>query len=310
VPLGHSIPGDAADATVGAVPATPDSRVSSTGEGVAPATAPIAGSGELSVVDPMPSVECPPPAPPVNVPTKAEAEAKGRALATAAGFGDLDLRWESTSDQWGASTSARLVLDGVATEEIWFSAGFGAEGRVQYANGLLGTPAKVGSYPRVGTNAAFATLQSGQNSMIRTLAEPVPAGAMAKDAVSSIGGGATTGMVEGVAPGVVSVAPECGPAVDCPPMSPVVPTTITLTGVDESLMSVYGSDEAMYLVPAYRFTADDGGWYPVSAIDPAFIAPSVPTEEPMATEAPVAVDPATPTDKPVAIEPDTATSIG
>jgi hypothetical protein len=125
-----------------------------------------AADGSTATVSPPaipapPDSLCPTPAPPANVPSAAEAESKAKALAASIGLSDTNLVWESHADQWNAYALAYRTFDGVKFSEPWFNAGYGAEGKLTYASGLLGDPVKVADYPRIGTDSAFVKLKDG-----------------------------------------------------------------------------------------------------------------------------------------------------
>ena len=339
------------------------------GPGAAPSGPGAAPSGPATTFP-----ECAAPTPPTGVPTKDEAVVKAKALVAAAGLGDLALQWSSDSSEWSANAHAQLTLDGVVTDEQWVSFGFGGDGKLQFASGLLGRPERVDAYPRIGTAKGFDMLKSSKlgypggllakGSIVPALGPPAPAPANvpvpgpaptpgAPIPVPALAPGHALGApapaptnvlvpapapASPVAPGssgcvlpalaassadtttdgtttlaptsspdgataptcrshgcqpaglpnscaVPQLPPVCvnAPAVafggSCEPVAPLpinqAPQTFTvaITGVTETLSSVYGTDEGLYLVPSYRFTDDKGGWYPVMALDNAVIAP-------------------------------------
>ncbi len=82
-------------------------------------------------------------------------------------------------------------------------------------------------------------------------------------------GAAPTDVVD---PAAASQMVPCDSAADCgyelPPLEPV---TIHLTGVTMGMTMVWAADNTVWLVPAYSFSADDGGQYIVIAVDDSFI---------------------------------------
>ncbi|MGD9792533.1 MAG: hypothetical protein AB7V43_03535 [Acidimicrobiia bacterium] len=224
------------------------------------------------VSDPMPVMDCPTPEPPANLPGRDQALALAKDMATKVGLESADLTWETFGDEWSSGATAQLVLDGVTTEEPWLQVSFGGDAKVQWASGLLDIPTKAGDYPRVGTSAALEKLRTMSSGIGDKGVMPLAADAVAAEEDAP---------EQSTAPGAASDAPmttECGPAVDCPPVgdpeAPVeeVVQIVKLTGVSAALSSYYGSDEVLYLVPSYRFTADDGSIWPVIALDDKYLA--------------------------------------
>ena len=200
------------------------------------------------------SVDCPEwePEPPVGVPTAAEAEARARESITAAGFDPATLTFEVFADEWYASVEARRELvDGIeyTGAETW-SFGFGGEGVLQYAGGMFAEPDAVGPYPLVDLDTAIARLEemyvSGM-AMGGDMAVREPAIAEVEPAVEEPA-------VEGDQPMPIGELPE--------------PTEVTVTLVDVAadLWWVNDVDGNTWLIPAYRFVGDDGGWYTVPAV--------------------------------------------
>ena len=94
-------------------------------------------------------------------------------------------------------------------------------------------------------------------------------------------GPATT--IPDAAPAVI-LEPVCPEPLPSPePTTPPEPVTITITGVHETLVPLYGADGSMWFMPGYEFTATDGGTWPVLAIDESYVqqvAPTQPIPEP------------------------------
>ena len=100
---------------------------------------------------------------------------------------------------------------------------------MESATGYLGSFDQAGQYPRIGTEAAFTLLQSGQAApWLPAVSQPVADGALP------------------------------GPAGE--------PEPVQITGVAEGLWTLYGADGSTWLVPSYVFRDADGGEYPVPAI--------------------------------------------
>ena len=255
----------------------------------APACMPVTTIPETGTL-PSSVVPCPVPTPPVGVPTAAEAEERARQLVAELGV-DLDaVEFDVHADEWSASVEVAQVLDGVRSPMVW-SFGFGPEGVLQYANGMLASPEPVGPYPLLDLDASFARLQEQQ------------AGAsFARDmlAVEALPSPEATTIT--VAPPLVDDGDAPAPAPDTPapsmiepstpptsyPPEPVEPVVVTLVDVEPDLWWVTDVDGSAWLLPAYRFIGDDGGWYTVPAVTDEYLIVVEP--EPVVT-----VDPVPPT---------------
>jgi hypothetical protein len=100
----------------------------------------------------------PPPLPPrpADLPSRAEAEAQAKALFTALGTGLGSFEISDGFDAWYASVQPTVggLKVGWAT-----SVAVGPKGVVQWANGFLATPERIGDYPLVGVQRGFERLQ-------------------------------------------------------------------------------------------------------------------------------------------------------
>jgi hypothetical protein len=101
---------------------------------------------------------CPEPVPPTGVPTADEAEAAARALLTATGEDLEAFEFEAYADQWYASVTAWLVLDGIRSPMAW-SFGYGGDGVLQWAGGYLAEPVATGPYPLIDLDTAIVRLE-------------------------------------------------------------------------------------------------------------------------------------------------------
>jgi hypothetical protein len=171
---------------------------------------------------------------------------------------------------------------------------FGEDSAVESASGYFGTFEPAGDYPRIGTDEAFALLQSGQ-AVPWLPAVDLPLASGSGSGESGGGSAGTDSDAVTAQPGEPAPAPEVSdPAsepdpgtepgsVEPAPASeePLPPTTTTepapvptepepvvvrLTAVAEGLWSLFGVDGTVWLVPSYVFTSDDGAQYPVLAI--------------------------------------------
>ena len=264
---------------------------------------------------------CAEPVAPENVPTKAEAEALFATTVAALGLNSDDLILDSYADEWGANVTGYLKIDGVRSSLTW-SIGYGADAAITWASGVLADVQVGASYPRIGTTAGLERLNSQQNGM---WGGPMVRGGIAYDApmASSMTSGA--GVASGAA---VEVTPSTdvpieataatipvpnsdvvatdeivtdAPTVDAP--APVV-QEVSIVSVEEELVTLYGADGSIYLVPGYTFIAakDENGFagrYTVSALPDEYMQVTDAVDVVPATAVPVpdtavapAVDPA------------------
>ena len=233
---------------------------------------------------------CAEPVAPENVPTKAEAEALFAKTISALGVKSNDLILDSYADEWGASVTGYLKIDGVRSPLSW-SIGYGADATITWASGVFADVQDGASYPRIGTAAAIDRLNSQQAG---NWGGPMVRGGYAYDT--------------GVSSDVVTT--EVMPLIDAP--EPVV-QEISIVGVEEELVTLYGADGSIYLVPGYTFIAAEdeygyAGRYTVSALPDEYMQVSDAVNEVPMTEVPVpdtavatpSVDPAVDPDMSVA----------
>jgi len=219
---------------------------------------------------PAPIAEiCAEPAAPENVPTKAEAEELFAATMTALGVNNDDLILDSYSDEWGANVTGYFKIDGVRSPLSW-SVGYGAEASITWASGVFADVQDGASYPRIGTAAAIERLNSQQagnwgGPMVRggvtydtAVASDIAATPVPEPASSDVEAAVTT----------EPATSDAAPTLDAP--APEV-QEVLIIGVEEELVTLYGADGSIYLVPGYTFiTAEDeygyAGRYTVSAL--------------------------------------------
>jgi hypothetical protein len=235
--------------------------------------------------------DCPEPEPPAGVPSAAEAKANAVKLLEALGEDPDALTVTANADDWSANVEAVAPLDGVDSPLRW-SFGFGENGVLTYASGVLARPEKVGPYPLVGLEEAFARLQrqnapwasGGWSAM-----SPAKGGDTAVAFSKVAGGPAEDPAAEEVA--VDDVAVDSG--------APAERVTVTLNKVEADLWWAWDEAGAVWLLPAYRFIGDDGGWYVVPAVtdeflievpQPAVDAPASPPVAPVEPDTPVEPD--------------------
>lgn len=265
------------------------------------------------------------PAEPVaDLPSQDEARAIALDLLAATGV-DLDGAIVTVEDFGAWLVSVEPRLDGVPSG-LLANVTVGAGGAIESAAGYLVTPERLGDYPVLDTRATIdrANAQSGALDggpvTTSTAVDPAMTVDPAVDPAVDPGAPAASVPTTSVAPcapqpdgrdiceTTVPDLPKCPqvvpPAdeplgapetVDCLPSVPTDPPVdagpvqIVLTDAEPSLVlvgAVDGSTDA-YLVPAYRFTAEDGSRADLAAVaDAALTTP--PTTD---TSAPTPVDP-------------------
>jgi hypothetical protein len=114
-------------------------------------TTTVAGVAPVTTVP----VICEPLPAPKNVPNKDEALAKAKTLFASLGYTHLE--YEVSTDPMGASVSGFELLDGVRSPQS-VNVGYGENGRVTWAAGILAKPVPGDEYPLIGTTAAIARL--------------------------------------------------------------------------------------------------------------------------------------------------------
>ena len=244
-----------------------------------PCTESIDENGEVTV-------DCPEPEPPVNVPTAAEAEQMAREYIRSAGFDPDALTYTVSADEWYASVYAirSLLTDVEVSAENW-SFGFGAEGRVDWAGGSFTAPEAVGPYPLIDLDTAIERLKGWY-------LQGAPMGAV--DTAMTGEEAASSDMTVAVAPMPADDSATEDVMVDESWVDPMQeeqtgPTEITVSLVDvvADLWWATDVDGNTWLVPAYRFIGDDGGWYTVPAVTDEYLieTPVVAYDEPTAVEA-------------------------
>jgi hypothetical protein len=255
---------------------------------------------------------CAEPVAPENVPTKAEAEELFAATMTALGVNNDDLILDSYSDEWGANVTGYLKIDGVRSPLSW-SVGYGADASITWASGVFADVQDGASYPRIGTAAAIERLNSQQagnwgGPMVRggvaydtAVASDIAATPVPEPASSDVEAAVTT----------EPATSDAAPTLDAP--APEI-QEVSIIGVEEELVTLYGADGSIYLVPGYTFiaAADEYGYvgrYTVSALPDEYMQVTDAVDAVPATDVPVpdtavepAVDPAVEPDMTVAQE--------
>jgi len=231
-------------------------------------------------------VICVEPAAPENVPTKAEAEELFAATMTALGVNNDDLILDSYSDEWGANVTGYLKIDGVRSP-LSRSVGYGADASITWANGVFADVQDGASYPRIGTAAAIERLNSQQAG---NWGGPMVRGGVTYDTAvaSDI---AATPVPEPASSDVPTsdVVTETYPVTDAP--APEI-QEVSIVGVEEELVTLYGADGSIYLVPGYTFIAAEdeygyAGRYTVSALPDEYMQVTDAVDAVPATDVPV-----------------------
>ena len=282
--------------------------------------------------DTVPSVEpCSLPTPPENVPSAAQAEDLFKQMLKDLGLKPKDFITESYADEWNASVTGYLTIDGVRTSLSW-SASYGADAELQWASGVLAEVTQAADYPRIGTAQGIERLNNDQQYgwggpyARGGIAYADMAVTSADKAVASPGSPSSSAQgIEPVSEEVVGITVDTEPAmmtmtVDSSPYPydanvtvappdgqemPEIPVIeIEIVAVEEELLSLYGADGSIYLVPGYAFlAAPESGWtprYSVSALPDEFVEEAntdsvdVPTPDVTATPGPETIDPSDP----------------
>ncbi|MEZ5247773.1 MAG: hypothetical protein R2713_00705 [Ilumatobacteraceae bacterium] len=177
-------------------------------------------------------------APPENVPTADEAEAKARELFASLGVDATSFEFETYADEWGASVTGFLVLDGIRTTAS-VNVGYGAEGALTWASGFLASPQRGADYPRIGVEAAVQRLND------QTAAWMTGVGPMARNAADvavSSDAAAESGSVEsGVATEAAPPDAEAEAPIEAPVEEPIEEPTDS-TGPSEEPTEPVPSD--------------------------------------------------------------------
>ena len=266
----------------------------------------------------MPSVEpgdttsdvlpCAIPTPPENVPSKKETERLFKQMLKDLGLEHRDFIIEIFADEWSAYATGYLKIDGVRSPLMW-SASYGANSKLAFASGVLAKITPGADYPRIGTAKGVERLNDQPygwgNPMARGGVSYKDTALGSSDASSvSTQSNATTAEAVGDEP--VSTVPEIlESTVDSTIIDQEMPVTeIAIVAVEEELVSLYGADGSIYLVPGYAFLpakeSDYTPRYLVSALPDEFIEETnddtVPTPSTNVSEVPTpeTLDPSNP----------------
>jgi hypothetical protein len=246
------------------------------------------------VPDPLPTptttITVPPttvPAPPPGMPSEDEAKSAARDLAEAVGL-DVDgaaVTAENLVSTW--SVTVEPQVGGLPAPGLTMYVGVGPEGRIDSASGQMADPDELGDYPMIDTRDALTRLNEGWD-LLTTQGDAGAKAAAEDDSADDAAAGANASGAAAppetppptlVAPGgepqaaVETVPPLPG---DTPVTGPVHPTPVPpgggaaeveVTDAEVVLVTVPSWDgSGTYLVPGYRFTAEDGSTPTVPAV--------------------------------------------
>jgi len=194
--------------------------------------APAEGAGDAAVAEP---VACPEPAGPA--PTAEQARSRAEAVLAAVGLDPAAQAWDVQADGASAWASATALVDGQrAPLSTWLSLGPG--GLVQSASGTVARLVPVPGYPTVGERSAVVRTR---DALWASLTTPDWEAVTVQAAVE---------------PGVVDVDPL--PTVDGRPAAVAYAAEAVIASAEPALMTVYGPDGGIALLPAHRLVAEDG----------------------------------------------------
>lgn len=194
--------------------------------------APAEGAGDAAVAEP---VACPEPAGPA--PTAEQARSRAEAVLAAVGLDPAAQAWDVQADGASAWASATALVDGQrAPLTTWLSLGPG--GLVQSASGTVARLVPVPGYPTVGARSAVVR---SRDALWASLTTPDWEAVTFQAAVE---------------PGVVDVDPL--PTVDGRPAAVAYAAEAVIASAEPALMTVYGPDGGIALLPAHRLVAEDG----------------------------------------------------
>ena len=229
-------------------------------------------------------VECTAPEPPANVPDAARARVLAGEFLARVGHADVRVL-DVMVDEWGAYVQTELVLPGAATSSgVFVGVGFGAEGRVTWANGTLSRPEAIGDYPLIDLPAALERLEQDMNAWLDDAADgvvpmprPMPADegdTATSDAPRSDGDGPVSilplpepGVSEPGAPDALEDAPWDTPWEDMEP----VERTVRIVSVELVTSVVWTTGDMYVLLPHYRLVDSEGGWWFVIAVEDRYV---------------------------------------
>lgn len=202
----------------------------------------------------------PPPTVP-GVPSADAAEEKVRDILEGMGA-SLDGRFEVFGeDGYNRTVQFTPSVDGLPVAGLQTQIAFGAEGRVEYANGAFAEVEALGEYPLVGLDEAVVRLRDGFDAGggVSTMGAPEPAIETDPGTTSDAGGGSVgstgnAGATEEVPPSEpVEPTMTIEPRDNSAPTVPLEPEAVEITGAELSLQLVAAGcpGDPVYLVPTF-----------------------------------------------------------
>jgi hypothetical protein len=186
----------------------------------------------------LPAFECEPPPPARGVPSAEEARGLTRELFEGLGISGVRIM-DVSVDDWTAHVWGLIGVEGAPSDVgLYVSVGFGADRRIQYANGTFARPVSLGAYPTVSSEVALERLREQMDP--------------------------DNGMVQ---PSPRSGPTEAGPGEQERPQ-----VTVRLVAAELVVQYVWTADEQMILAPHYRFRDIDGGEWWVIAVEDRYLA--------------------------------------
>jgi len=236
----------------------------------------------------------PPPIPePKNLPSEATALRTASQILGKAGYDTDSLAMTVAASTWSTFVSFEEKVDGLRTGNGG-GIDFGEDATVLGAWGQFADYRGADTYPLIDLGDAVKRMSSG----VRGSWSSAAPGAMFKD-------GASSTRTDSAPSPETPVSPDASPgtAVSGDPTTTIAPTPVVrITGVELALQNFPVSQDEMYLVPSYRFTAGEGEIGVVYAIPDKYLA---------VAEPPIAPEPVAPApDQPAPVGPGSSGSSG
>ena len=224
-----------------------------------PVPEPREGSDEVPAVD----AECVAPEPPPGVPSEARARELAIALLGSLGVDDVRVT-DVFADEWSAWVTIELPLpDGSGPSGLTYGVGFAGEERLASASGTFVRLERLGDYPLVDVASSLPRLETELNAWLDQdpAMRPMP--------------------LPAVEPGEGEVGilplPEPAPVPDeSLPTEPFempepVDRTVTIVEAELVMSTAWAADDILVLLPHYRLTDADGGWWWVVAVADGYV---------------------------------------